>query len=160
VRTDVLDVYVFRRAGDGSAEFLQLLRTDEPLANTWHPVMGHIEAGESAPACAWRELMEEVGLGPQDASLIGLWALEQVHPFYIAGIDTIVMSPRFAAEVGLRWSPRLNHEHGRARWVHQREIDYGFMWPGQRAACREVISLILASNSPGSERVRLWPKRG
>src|SRR5690348_4989804 len=99
VRTDITDVYVFRqgdgvagRRGDGAGagiEFLQVLRASEPLGGTWHPVMGHIERGETAAACAVRELKEEVGLGHHDPALLGLWALEQVHPFYIAAIDAI-----------------------------------------------------------------------
>lgn len=184
VRTDVVDVYVFRRAGDNDPEertrsrgaydndalrrsrpwvyFLQLLRSGDPLKDTWHPVMGHIEAGERASSCARRELREELGLlvpgraesHEQGGVLLGLWALEQVHPFYIEAINTIVMSPRFAAEVGSDWTPRLNDEHSAFRWVREDEVSASFMWPGQRAACREVLELIVAGG-PGEEHVRL-----
>ena len=90
VRSDIVDVYVFRRArAPRGLEFLQLLRTGAPLAATWHPVMGHVERGETAVECAWRELREEIGLAPEDKYLKGMWALEQVYPYYVAEIDQI-----------------------------------------------------------------------
>lgn len=192
VRTDVVDVYVFRRlglpearpsrpydaeavwpkmrpesGGQGGAEerhsesggtrveFLQVLRAGEPLAQTWHPVMGHVEAGETAVQCAVREMREELGLTTGERAFMGLWALEQVHPFFIARINAIVMSPRFACEVAEGWSPRLNEEHGEHRWVGAAEIDARFMWPGQRAACREVLSEIVAEGSLSRELLRV-----
>lgn len=143
VRTDIVDVYIFRRRA-GSLEFLQLLRSSEPLKDTWHPVMGHIEAGETAVACAMRELEEEVGLRPGGKALKGMWALEQVHPFFVAAINQIVMSPRFAAEVMPSWKPRVNDEHSKARWVKRGDVAKRFMWPGQVAACVEVAGLMRA----------------
>ena len=162
VRTDVVDVYVFQRVagGAGAAEgreqvsFLQMLRSGPPLENTWHPVMGHVETGETATDCALRELSEELGIERGDPALLGLWALEQVHPFYIAAIDTIVMSPRFAAEIAPGWSPTLNSEHREFRWVPEGLIDESFMWPGQKAACREVLSMIVP-RTVGGEHVRI-----
>lgn len=154
VRTDIVDVYIFReRAGEGpAAEFLQLLRAAEPLAGTWHPVMGHVEQGETAVEAALRELREEVGIEAGRGGLLGLWALEQVHPFYIASIDAIVMSPRFVAKVGRAWEPTLNAEHRAHRWVNDASE---FMWPGQKLAVREVRDEILdpLSVSRGSLRI-------
>ena len=141
VRTDIVDVYIFRRKR-GVVEFLQLLRAAEPLKETWHPVMGHIERGETATACALRELEEEVGLRPVDRAFKGLWALEQVHPFYVAAIDQIVMGPRFTAEVAATWTPRVNDEHVGVRWVKAVDVARKFMWPGQAAACREVLGMV------------------
>lgn len=152
LRTDVVDVYVFRRKGVGSEiEFLQLRRASEPLAETWQPVMGHAEAGESAADAARRELMEETGLDARSADVLGMWALEQVHPFYIAAIDSIVLSPRFCIEASSRWEPRLNHEHSAHRWVRGAS---SFMWPGQKRAVEEIVAEIADARSPARER--LW----
>lgn len=162
IRTDVVDVYVFRRlAGtiNPCVQFLQLLRVEDPLGGTWHPVMGHVEAGESAQACAIRELREEVGLDRSSPALLGMWALEQVHPFFIAPIDSIVMSPRFAAHVRWAWTPTLNAEHGAYRWIEAGAIEDAFMWPGQRAACREVLSEIVRDASLSRERLRVDGER-
>ncbi len=177
VRTDVVDVYVFRRRVQQAekhigetpparhvVEFLQVLRASEPLAQTWHPVMGHIEPGETAVACALRELDEELGLcagggaeeddaKKQNPALVGVWALEQVHPFFIAELDAIVMSPRFAAEVAGDWQPRLNDEHSAHRWVAAEDAARSFMWPGQHAAVREILEHLLPEGSLSRARL-------
>jgi dATP pyrophosphohydrolase len=151
VRTDVVDVYVFR-AGEEGVEFLQLLRASDPLGQTWQPIMGHIEPGETAVQTVLRELREEVGLDAAASDCVGLWALEQVHPFYIAAIDSIVMSPRFACEVGAGWSPRLNEEHSAWRWVGDARA---FMWPGQKRCVEEILEEIVRGDSLARERLRV-----
>jgi 8-oxo-dGTP pyrophosphatase MutT (NUDIX family) len=110
LRADLVDAYVFHRAP--GLELLQLRRARDPLRATWQPVMGHVEPGETAVACLWRELREETGLSPRDA--LGAWALEQIHPYFVADLDAVVMSPRFAVEVAPGWEPTLNHEHDAA----------------------------------------------
>ena len=158
IRADVVDVYIVRAAKpvirlddegtDGSGpglmdlELLQLLRTKPPLHGTWQPVMGHIEQGETAVQAAVREMLEEVNLAPASPHFGGMWALEQVHPFYIPQIDCIVMSPRFVVMVDRAWEPRLNSEHGDARWVSSRGAAAEFMWPGQHAAITELRGLL------------------
>lgn len=140
IRADIVDVYVFRRNPEG-AEFLQMYREDGGLAKTWQPVMGHIEEGETAVAAAVREMEEETGL--KRAGVLGMWALEQVHPFYIARTDEVVMSPRFAVEVKPGWEPRLNEEHSAHRWIAGHQAERFFMWPGQREAVREVLEVVI-----------------
>lgn len=152
VRTDIIDIYIFRRAPSASPEFLQLRRALAPLADTWHPIMGHIEGGETALMAAARELREEVGLAPCDPAILGSWALEQVHPYYIAQIDAIVLSPRFALEVVPGWEPALNDEHQAGRWVETADL---FMWPGQRAAVDEIVATIMPMDSSSREALRI-----
>ncbi len=147
LRTDIVDVYVFRRDEHGAISFLQLRRAAEPLAETWHPIMGHVETSETAIQCAARELSEEVGLVVESDVVLGAWALEQVHPYFVAEIDVIVLGPRFAVEVAFDWSPTLNEEHSEARWVEEGEARSRFLWPGQRAAAAEIHSVIV----PGGE---------
>lgn len=143
VECNIVDIYLFRTTARG-AEFLQLRRAGATMHGTWQPVMGHIEPGETAPACAAREAREETGLDVRGPECEGFWALESVHPFYLPTKDVIMLSPRFAARVSEGWTPTLNHEHDAWRWISAAEIDTSFMWPGQRAACREVIELVLA----------------
>lgn len=139
---NIVDMYVFR-AGARGAEFLQLRRAGATMRGTWQPIMGHVEPGESAVACAARETREEAGLDVRGPECAGFWALESVHPFYLPTKDVIMLSPRFAARVNEGWTPTLNHEHDASRWVSEGEIGASFMWPGQRAACREIIDLVL-----------------
>jgi 8-oxo-dGTP pyrophosphatase MutT (NUDIX family) len=167
VRTDVVDVYIFRRI-EGYTEFLQMRRVGDPLHGTWQPIMGHIHAGETATDTAIRELAEEAGInigdaitlqspkeGEIDASIKGLWALEQVHPFYLAKSNEIMMSPRFACEVGPGWSPRLNEEHDAVRWIETGDVPWAFMWPGQMHAIDEILRCIVPEESITREHLRV-----
>lgn len=140
VRTDIVDAYLFRRRAR-RVEVLQLRRAAEPLKGTWQPVMGHARPGETAIACLWREVREETGLRRGGDDLLGAWALQQVHPYFVAALDALVMSPRFAIEVSPTWQPRLNREHDAARWVDARRPGASFMWPGQALAVRDIPRL-------------------
>lgn len=180
IRADVVDVYVFRLPTQrptaesrlpSTIEVLQLLRAKDPLGSTWQPVMGHVEVGETAKDTAWRELREEVGLDPRSAgeTLLGMWALEQVWPFYIAAIDCIVLSPRFVAQVATTWEPALNHEHTAHRWITvstdadhvdvRSALDRHFMWPGQRHTIMEILREIVSPTSLSRDRLRVDPPR-
>lgn len=146
LRTDIVDVYILRRAGTGRVDFLLLQRATQPMQGTWQPVMGHVERGESAVDAAERELAEEVGLSRQDAAVLAMWALEQTYPYFVPEIDCIVLSPRFAVEVTREWEPALNSEHAGARWVSVpngatiESLELGqFHWPGQKAAVAEIL---------------------
>ncbi len=154
VRTDIIDVYIARRAGGASQsqtiELLQLHRADDPLKGTWQPVMGHIERGETAVTTALRELAEETGLMRGDAACLGMWALEQVHPYFVAAIDAIVLSPRFVVEVVAEWEPRLDADHDAHRWVDAAKAREFFLWPGQHAAAAEVVTIL------NDESLRKW----
>lgn len=164
-RTDIIDVYVFRRLEPARAdrheiEILQLLRSGPPMDATWQPVMAHVEAGEAAWACALREMEEEVGLVRTDPALRGFWALEQVWPYYLADLDCIVASPRFAAEVAPAWEPTLNDEHSDRRWITAPEhaavpATEFFMWPGQKHAVAEIMDVIVRPGALAHEHLRI-----
>lgn len=160
-RTDIVDVYVFRTPNDHQSdahritdlELLQLRRTRDPMAGQWHPVMGHAEAGENAVACARRELHEEITLDLSAGVALGFWALEQVHPFFIAEMDCIIASPRFAVRVPTGWEPTLNDEHDAHRWTPAAE-PASFVWPGQHAAIAELLAM-LTGPAPREPLLRL-----
>lgn len=168
VRADIVEVHVFRRpaaaapGGSAEIELLQLHRTGGPLAATWQPIMGHVEAGEHAVDAAIREMREEVALATDDAGFVAMWALEQVHPYYLADLDCIVMSPRFAVEAAPGWEPKLDHEHDDKRWIFA-PLHGGlpaqefFMWPGQRVAVTEVLEIIARPGAPARDRLRIDP---
>lgn len=164
VRTDAVDVYVFREFGGDAntaptrAELLQIRRVKPPAPGTWQTVMGGIEEGEKAIDAALRELQEEIGAGPND--LTGLWFLGQVYPFYQPLWDCIVLMPRFAARVRPDFEPTLNDEHDAHRWnvidlpASRDTVDAlaaKYVWSSQRSCVREVVGDILGRS--GSEEV-------
>jgi 8-oxo-dGTP pyrophosphatase MutT (NUDIX family) len=153
VRTDIIDVYVFRRQRETTA-FLQLRRCVPPLSGTWQPVMGHVEPGETAAAAAVRELREETGFG-HDAGLLGLWQLESLNAFFLAQADCVMLSPCFAAEVSPDCEPVLDATHDAARWVAAADADHAFIWPGQRQAIAQIVRDILPPDSPVAAALRL-----
>lgn len=171
LRSDIVDVHVFRLrpSQPHSVEFLQLLRASDPLGSTWQPIMGHAEPREHGAATALRELREEADLTPRDPAFLGFWALEQVHPYYIAAINCVVLSPRFVVQAAPAWEPTLNIEHSAHRWViaprsvadteQLRAAEDLFMWPGQKRAIEEILHEIVRPASPARERLRIDPAR-
>ena len=172
VRTDLIDVYIFHLAEGVKPRYLQLLRAPRVstlLPSTWQPLMGHIEAAETAVDAVIRELREEVGLQCCNAStatssatngtpdVLGFWQLEGVHPYFVAAANAIFLSPRFAVEVRPNWRPTLNHEHIDHRWVPSAHIEQSFFWPGQRAAIDEIEREILHPLSLSREALRIRP---
>lgn len=172
IRSDVVEVLIFRvpAQSPGAPELLQIKRARDPLKGTWQPVMGHIEPGETAVAAALREAREETGLAgtgtppavPSSlprasvpSPLLGAWALEQVHPYFIAAIDSIVLPARFAMQASPSWTPTLNAEHTEHRWVPAREAGRWFMWPGQAASARELIDHLLTPGSLCREALKI-----
>ena len=152
LRSDVFDIYVFRRGAD--LQFLQLKRAEAPLLETWQPLMGHVEQGEPTAAAMWRELDEEVGLRREQDAFRGAWALEGVHPFYLVRSDCIYLSPRFVVEAAANWEPRLNHENSEVRWISRDDVDRCFMFPGQRGAIAEILHDIIPC-PPGEFHLRV-----
>jgi len=160
IRTDVVDVYVFRRRDQGpggasGVEFLQLRRAVQPAAGTWQPVMGHIEAGEAPAQAAVREVGEEVGLKPGMPGWLGLWVLQGVRPYYLASADAVVMSVCFALEVNEEFEPRAGAEHSDHRWVWSSEAERAFLWLSQRAACGEIVREIVPPASAVRDLLRV-----
>jgi 8-oxo-dGTP pyrophosphatase MutT (NUDIX family) len=155
IRTDIVEVFPFARQGS-EVLFLQLRRKNPPAAGSWQPVMGHIEAGESAVDAALRELHEETGLSPRllpDGR--ALWQLEAVDTFFLASSNCIMMCPGFAAEVDASLPVTLDDAHDQYRWVVSGEIEQAFLWPGQRHAARQVMEEILAPDARLGPYLRL-----
>jgi 8-oxo-dGTP pyrophosphatase MutT (NUDIX family) len=125
-------------------------RAQGALIGHWHPVMGHVLEGETAPQTALRELAEETGYVPSD-----LWQLELPNTYYLASHETIVISPCFAALVDFETELILNDEHDAARWVGQDEVETSFLWPGQRQAIAQIVRDLLPADSPHLSLLRI-----
>lgn len=135
IAADYVDVWLWRGLGAG-VEFLLLRRAgNDPTAGLWLPVMGKVEAGETAAAAALREAREETGL-----SLRELYQIDPVHTFFLARTDTVQMTPVFAAPVSTDAVVSLSVEHSAFRWVAVERIAGEVVWPGQRACVLRVIA--------------------
>lgn len=131
--------YVLRPIGSGH-EILQLLRRPGVyMGETWQPVSGAIEPGETATEAVLRELMEETQL-----AALSFFRLPSAYPFYIPQTDTLTHSICFCAIVDPQAEVNLNEEHTEFRWVDFSMAHEHFMWPSDHSAMREIEQFVLA----------------
>ncbi len=166
IRTDIVDVYVFRLPAINERsqplpepveglELLQMRRAREPMKNTWQPVMGHVEEDETAAAAALRELEEETAYNAASGNLLHFWQLEGVNTYFMGPLNEIVMSPCFAALVAAEKEPTLDDSHDAYRWVKHDAADNAFTWPGQRRAVTELLREILQPGAPMRDALKI-----
>jgi dATP pyrophosphohydrolase len=143
-RPDLVECFVFRSpaATAGKADDLEFLlirrAAGRIFAGLWQPVTGGLAAGERAPACALREVAEEVGFGP--AEIVGFYDLDQTTHFYDEGADAIVAGVIFAVRVRPDVEPRLSDEHDAHRWVSADEAADLAIWPTYRESIARITA--------------------
>lgn len=145
----MIAVYVFRRAPH--IELLQLRRAEagDAYPQTWQPVYGGVEGGETAAEAALRELTEETGLRP-----LRFFQVEFLETCYFRPCDRILMIPVFAAEVAVDAPVALDAEHDASRWVPIDAVPASFMWRTQREAIAVLLDQV-ARGGPGHERLSI-----
>lgn len=132
----VIDVYPYRLAAAGAADFLLLRRAPGVVyAGQWRMVGGKIRVGETAWQAAARELHEETGRTP-----VHLWALPSVNAFYEWRHDRINLIPAFAARIDA--DPVLDREHDAFAWLDVEEAAGRLAWPEQQRLLRLVHQVI------------------
>ena len=115
------------------AEFLLLLRSAE-RGGYWHLPAGGVEAGESEPASAARELAEETGLHAPVRAL----GLELGYE----GPAGRVRVGAFAAQAPPGWEPALDEEHVEYRWCGEAEALELLEYPEPRLALERAARLL------------------
>ncbi len=140
----VVDAYVYRKAEDGLL-FLILKRAETKMyEHLWQGVAGKIEAGETAPLAAIRELDEETGLKPRH-----MFIADHVSRFYEAHDDRINLVPVFGIEVDSD-DVTLSEEHCDYKWVTLDEALEHLVWRGQKKGIQVINEMVLSAD----ERMR------
>ena len=109
-------MYARRGGPDGEVLVIQHRRLQ-----TWRPIGGELEAGETSLEAAVRELREETGLTGRFAVLVG--AADGEPPGFLgyeehhAGSKGLHMNFVFVADVGEDAQVVPNNEFGEFRWV-------------------------------------------
>ena len=140
----VVDAYVYRKAEDGLL-FLILKRAETKMyEHLWQGVAGKIEAGETAPLAAIRELDEETGLKPKH-----MFIADHISRFYEAHDDRINLVPVFGIEVDSD-DVTLSEEHCDYKWVTMDEALEHLVWRGQKKGIQVINEMVLSAD----ERMR------
>lgn len=143
VRPDIVECWIFRVPQPARIELLLIRRADDRIfPGIWQPVTGGVEAGESVPRAALREVQEETGLGPADVE--AFYDLDQVGAFFAEDVDAVAVSVFFALRVRVGAEPRVSPEHVGLEWVDRGEAERRSIWPAYRDAL-ELIERIAAN---------------
>jgi 8-oxo-dGTP diphosphatase len=104
--SDLKYTLCFLTRGD---QVLMLHRQNPPNQGLWNGVGGHLEAGESARACALREVFEETGFQLNEVRFAGLvtWEGFETPPggLYIFMAEAPEGEPGVCNEGALEWKP-------------------------------------------------------
>ena len=136
----VVDAYVFRKTDDGLLYLILKRAKTKRYEHLWQGVAGKIEAGETAPEAAKRELMEETGLKPKH-----MFVADHVSRFYEAHGDRINLVPVFGIEVDSD-QITLSDEHCDYKWVTLEEALEHLVWQGQKKGIRVVSDMVLSND--------------
>lgn len=150
LRTDVIDVWVFRRGPDG-VRYL-LLHTSQEKADRWFgggrfwQIPGaFLEKDESVVAAVGR-CLRELGF-----SASAVWAVEHVYPIYNRRTGGLMLIPVFAAEVGRTDEIRLGWEHSEATWCTADECRQRLTFRGLLEGLNWVRRYITENEAPRPE---------
>ncbi|HJL74102.1 MAG TPA: NUDIX domain-containing protein [Candidatus Marinimicrobia bacterium] len=136
----VVDAYVFRKTDDGLLYLILKRAKTKRYEHLWQGVAGKIEAGESAPKAAKRELLEETGLKPKH-----MFVADHVSRFYEAHGDRINLVPVFGIEVDSD-QITLSDEHCEYKWVTIEETLDHLVWRGQKQGIQVVNEMVLKND--------------
>ncbi|MDP6229082.1 MAG: NUDIX pyrophosphatase [Candidatus Marinimicrobia bacterium] len=136
----VIDAYVFRKTNDGLLFLILKRAKTKRYEHLWQGVAGKIEAGETAPEAAKRELMEETGLKPKH-----MFVADHVSRFYEAYGDRINLVPVFGIEVDSD-QITLSDEHCEYQWVPLDDALEHLVWQGQKKGIRVVSDMVLSND--------------
>lgn len=129
-------------------EFLILKRTMSK-GGYWQSVTGHVEPEDATLLhAAWRELMEETGLGKND--VIGVY--ERVHHFDFTVVDRLGNAVRAYTETCFAFETtkyvtidlaQPEHEHEKFLWLPLKKSLPLLKWESNRVALQKTHDLLM-----------------
>ena len=136
----VIDAYIFRQTEDG-LKFLLMKRAETKIyEHLWQGVAGKIEAGETAPEAAIRELKEETGFDP-----IRMFVADHGSKFYESFGDRMNLVPVFGIEVD-RKNITISEEHCEFKWVNFETAKDTLVWKGQKEGITAVNDMQISND--------------
>ncbi|MBI3632330.1 MAG: NUDIX domain-containing protein [Candidatus Vogelbacteria bacterium] len=132
-----VQVIIFRRIGN-RVEILLLQRASD---ETWQPVTGGVEEGESYLNGATRETIEETGLTLFVKIVEGIYSFSFKNPegHRRAGLVTEEV---FAFEAPISFKPTLSQEHINFMWVSPEEAVKKLKFENQKMAMNKFILIL------------------
>ena len=128
----VIDAYIFYQTNDGIKYLIMKRAKTKMYEHLWQGVAGKIEAGETAPEAAVRELKEETGFEP-----VRMFVADHVSKFYEVHGDRINFVPVFGIEVD-REDVKISEEHCDFKWVDFEIAKDTLVWKGQKEGITAV----------------------
>lgn len=151
IDTLYIEVCVFKRYR-GKIYYLILKRSE---SNKIFPGIPQIVTGtmrktyrggnsENAVKAAIREVFEETGLFPKR-----LWVLPVINSYYMHTIDTVNLSPIFAAEVDFNSQVRISDEHQSYEWMTYKQAVKKLLWQSHKSALRYLNNYLTGKENWG-----------
>jgi dATP pyrophosphohydrolase len=131
VRADAVVVFVVHTTGD-EVRLLAMRRTRGAFVGSWTPVMGGVEAGETAVQTARRELQEETGIVDARLATAGI-----LDVFYDPIRDRAVHVPFFVAYAESE-TVAIDEAHDAFRWLTFAEAAELYTFGSHRNALPEL----------------------
>lgn len=100
---------------------------------------------ETAAKAAIRETFEETGLLPQR-----LWILPIINSYYVYTLDTVNLSPIFAAEVDYKSQVKISDEHQSYQWLPYKKAVKKLLWQNHKSALRYLNNYLIGKETWGN----------
>jgi 8-oxo-dGTP pyrophosphatase MutT (NUDIX family) len=146
IRVGVVDVYVVRITETGWRILTLQRAKDSRRPLSWETVHGRIDAGETPPQAAVRELREETGFTPERIYSV------TVNPYYIVATDTVQLATVFCAFVGSD-GVTISEEHQAYEWLTVDDALKRFTWPRTAEAIAHITKLLGTGDAGPAEDV-------